>query len=118
MPDCRGPRTATTGKKRATSSNESVNSLLEIKGIVNKDNNEKSNLLQSTYCPNCNEPNKRDSRFCLKCKMILSYNSYTDTLEKQKEKDDQIKTLIEKQEKFEQLIQTLIDNNHLNPKSS
>jgi integrase len=98
--------------------NESVNSLLEIKGIVNKDNKEKSNLLQSTYCPNCNEPNKRDSRFCSKCKMILSYNSYTDTLEKQKEKDDQIKTLIEKQEKFEQLIQTLIDNNHLNPKSS
>jgi integrase len=98
--------------------NESVNSLLEIKGIVNKDNNEKFNLLQPAYCPNCNEPNKRDSRFCLKCKMILSYNSYTDTLEKQKEKDDQIKTLIEKQEKFEQLIQTLIDNNHLNPKSS
>ena len=76
--------------------NESVNSLLEIKGIVNKDNNKKFNLLQSTYCPNCNEPNKRDSRFCLKCKMILSYNSYTDTLEKQKEKEERLE-LIERQ---------------------
>ena len=35
---------------------------------------------------------------------------------KLQEKDEQIKMLITKQEKFEQLIQTLIDNNHLNPK--
>ena len=39
---------------------------------------------------------ENDSRFCLKCKMILSYNSYTDTLEKQKEKEERLE-LIERQ---------------------
>ena len=96
--------------------NESVNSLLEIKGIVNK-NKEKSEILHSIYCTNCNEPNKIESKFCMKCKMILSYDSYTETLEKQKQKDEQIKTLIEKQEKFELLIQSLIDSGQLQPKN-
>ncbi len=27
-------------------------------------------------CPNCTEPNKIDNKFCFKCKMILSYDSY------------------------------------------
>jgi integrase len=79
--------------------NESVNSLLEIKGILNKDNIEKFHLLQSTYCPNCNEPNKLESKFCGKCKMVLSYDSYTETIEKQKEKDGLLKKLVERQEK-------------------
>jgi hypothetical protein len=35
---------------------------------------------------------------------------------KLQEKDEQIKQLIAKQEKFELLIQSLIDNKHLNPK--
>ena len=27
-------------------------------------------------CPNCNEPNKTENKFCFACKMILSYDSY------------------------------------------
>ena len=78
--------------------NESVNSLLEIKGILNKDNKEKSNLLQSIYCPNCNEPNKPDSRFCSKCKMILSYTEYENTIEEQQRKETELHEFKQKYE--------------------
>ena len=46
--------------------------------------------MKPRYCPNCNECNKHDSQFCSKCKMILSYNSYKETLEKEKEKYEEI----------------------------
>jgi hypothetical protein len=73
--------------------NESSKSLLEAYGIEDYNKKEQTNILKSKACPNCNEPNKPDSRFCFKCKMILSYDSYTETLEKQKEKDNDIEEL-------------------------
>ena len=55
--------------------------------------NEKTNVLKSKSCPNCNEPNKPDSRFCFKCKMVLTFDSYKETLEREKEKDNDIEEL-------------------------
>ena len=90
---------------------EASNIILEKYGIIHgKNEEEQSSLLKSTYCTNCNEPNKQDSRFCSKCRMILSYDSYIDTVENQKQKDEQINQLIAKQEKFELMIQRLIDS--------
>ena len=98
---------------------EASNIILEKYGIIHgKDEEEQSSLLKSTYCPNCNEPNKQDSRFCSKCRMILSYDSYIDTVENQKQKDEQINQLITKQEKFEQLIHSLIESGQLKPQPS
>ena len=67
--------------------NESSKSLLQLKGIIKKEDVEKSTILKSRQSPNCQEPNKPESKFCTSCKMILSYDSYNETLEKQKEKD-------------------------------
>ena len=72
--------------------NESSKSLLEAYGIEDY-KNEKTNVLKSKACPNCNEPNKPDSRFCFKCKMVLTFDSYKETLEREKEKDDDIDEL-------------------------
>jgi hypothetical protein len=47
--------------------------------------------------------------------MVLTYDAYNETLEKQQEKDSQISALVKKQEKFEQLIQMLIDSGQLKP---
>ena len=47
--------------------------------------------------------------------MVLTYDAYNETLESQKEKDDQIQNLIKKQEQFEQMIQSLIDSGQLKP---
>jgi integrase/recombinase XerD len=50
--------------------NEACESILEARGILPKDH-QISNLLQSKQCPNCLEPNKPDSKFCAKCRMVL-----------------------------------------------
>jgi integrase len=55
----------------------SSKSLLEARGIISKDNHE-SNILQARYCPNCQEPNTPHSRFCLKCKMVLTPEEYAE----------------------------------------
>lgn len=77
--------------------NESSDSILEAYGIITKDKVH-SDALRSKQCTNCNEPNKPDSKFCAKCRMVLTYDAYNETLENQQEKDAEIQRLIEKQE--------------------
>jgi integrase len=93
--------------------NESSESLLEAYGLV--DHGIQIDQLRPKQCPNCSEPNKPDSKFCAKCRMVLTYDAYHETLSGQQEKDTQIQALMKKQEKFEQLIQSLIDAGQLKP---
>jgi integrase len=88
--------------------NEACESILEACGIVNKDYQQMANALKSKQCPNCNEPNKPDSKFCAKCRMVLTYNAYTETLENQKEKEDELQTIKEQFNNMQSQLQTLI----------
>lgn len=72
--------------------NESSISLLEAYGIVTKDQ-QSQDKLKPKQCPNCSEPNKPDSKFCAKCRMILSYDSYQESIEGQEERQDVITML-------------------------
>jgi integrase/recombinase XerD len=72
--------------------NESNDSILEAYGIITKDK-QLSEALKPKQCPNCNEPNKPDSKFCANCRMVLTYDAYNETLEGQKQKDDKIDSL-------------------------
>jgi integrase len=81
--------------------NESSENLLEAYGIITKDKNQLS-LLTSKQCPNCNEPNKPDSEFCAKCRMVLTYDTYSETLESEKKQKDK-PTNVEDQMKSMQL---------------
>jgi integrase/recombinase XerD len=83
--------------------NESSNSLLAAYGIVTKDS-QQPDLLKPKQCPNCNEPNKPDSKFCAKCRMVLTYDAYNETLEKQQEKESEVQRL---QDKYEQDMKTM-----------
>ncbi len=94
--------------------NESSESLLEAYGIVTK-NNVPIDTLNPKTCPNCNEGNTQDAKFCSKCKMIMSYEGYQEALESQKQKEDEVTELKKRQEKFELLIQSLIDSGQLKP---
>jgi integrase/recombinase XerD len=78
---------------------ESSKSLLEAYGIIPKDR-QSIDVLRPKQCPNCNEPNKPDSRFCAKCRMVLTYDAYNETVEDQKQKEDQIMKM---QEQFEMM---------------
>ena len=73
--------------------NESSESLLGAYGIIPKD--QKIDQLRPKQCPNCSEPNKPDSKFCAKCRMVLSYDAYEETVDNKQEGDDAISTLEE-----------------------
>lgn len=75
---------------------ESSKILLHKKGIIKREDKEISNALRSTQCPNCFESCIPGSSFCSRCKMILSYNGYSEILHNHKEKEDKL-TRIEKQ---------------------
>jgi hypothetical protein len=77
--------------------NESSESLLEAYGIVTKDQ-QLSDALKPKQCPNCSEPNKPDSKFCAKCRMVLTYDAYNETLENQKQKESEVDLLKQKYE--------------------
>jgi integrase len=81
-------------------SGEASKVLLQKRGIIRKEDTDISTALISRQCPNCSEPNKKDNRFCVKCKMVLSYNSYKDTIiEERKRKEDELSQLKDKYEK-------------------
>jgi hypothetical protein len=61
--------------------NESNESLLEAYGIIA--GGQQMDQLRPKQCPNCNSPNKPDSKFCNSCRMVLSYDAYNETLERQ-----------------------------------
>jgi integrase/predicted nucleic acid-binding Zn ribbon protein len=76
--------------------NEPNEELLSAYGIVSGD--QQVDQLHPKQCPNCSEPNKPDSKFCSKCRMVLTYDAYSETLENQKQKEDRL-TVIENQMK-------------------
>ncbi|HEY6534854.1 MAG TPA: site-specific integrase [Candidatus Nitrosocosmicus sp.] len=78
-------------------SGEPTKILLQKRGVINKNDVEENAILKSKPCPNCLEPNKPESQFCIKCRIVLSLESYNDVLKRQKEKDLEIKQLVDNQ---------------------
>lgn len=72
--------------------NAACEDILQAYGLVEKDD-QTTKGLQIKQCPNCNEPNKRDSKFCAKCRMVLTYDAYSETLQNQKVKEDDLNSL-------------------------
>jgi predicted nucleic acid-binding Zn ribbon protein len=85
--------------------NESNESLLEAYGIVS--GGQQIDQLRPKQCPNCSEPNKPDSKFCAKCRMVLSYDAYEGTVDNKQEKEDVIATLSDQLIKVMQEIEIL-----------
>jgi integrase/recombinase XerD len=72
--------------------NESSESLLEAYGLMPK--GQQIDQLRPKQCPNCNyTTNKPDSKFCAKCRMVLTYDAYSESIEEKQEKDNQINKL-------------------------
>ena len=72
--------------------NESSESLLEAYGIVTKDNTS-INTLNPKLCPNCNEGNTQDAKFCTHCRMVLTYDAYSETIEEKQIRDKEVENL-------------------------
>jgi integrase len=87
--------------------NESSESLLEAYGIVTK-SNITIDTLNPKICPNCNEGNTQDAKWCSKCKMLISFEGYQEALESQSKKEDELKVMKEQFNTMQSQIQTLI----------
>jgi integrase len=74
--------------------NESSESILEAYGIVTK-NNVPIDTLNPKICPNCNEGNTQDAKFCSKCKMIMSFEGYQAALESEKQRETELEAMKE-----------------------
>ena len=85
---------------------ESARKLLEAKGIIQHNSSSKNiNVLKSKLCPHCSEPNKPDAQFCMKCKMVLSYNSYKSALEENQRRENEVKSIREEMnQKFDRIM--------------
>ena len=83
--------------------NAACEDILQAYGLVEKDS-QTINRLQSKQCPNCNEPNKPDSKFCAKCRMVLTYDAYSETIEEKQQKESEVKEL---REKYEQEMKSM-----------
>ena len=55
-----------------------------------------SDALKSKQCPNCSESNKPDSRFCARCRMVLTYDAYSETVEDMQIKGKEVMNLKER----------------------
>ena len=89
--------------------NESNESLLEAYGLVDHGEG-RIDVLKSKQCPNCNEGNKPDSKFCAKCRMVLTYDAYNETLEIQKEKEDRLATIEKQFNTMQSQIQSVLSS--------
>lgn len=88
--------------------NESSESILEAYGMVTAKTAKSDTLLKPKQCPQCCEPNKPDSRFCAKCRMVLTYDAYNETMEKQQEKDSEIQTLKEQMRSMQAIVASFV----------
>ena len=87
--------------------NEASESLLEAYGIITKDQ-KLSDALRPKQCPNCSEPNKPDGKFCAKCRMVLTYDAYSETLESEKQKEDKLSVMEDRFNTMQSQLQTLL----------
>lgn len=87
--------------------NESSESLLEAYGVVTKDR-KPTNALKPKSCPNCSEPNKPDSKFCAKSRMVLTYDAYSERLDKEQEKETEVQKLKEQVQLMQELYKEIL----------
>ena len=87
--------------------NESSIDILEAYGIKTNDS-VPINTLNPKICPNCNEGNTQDAKFCSKCKMIMSFEGYQEALESQNKKEDELKVMKEQFNAMQSQIQALM----------
>jgi integrase/recombinase XerD len=84
--------------------NESNESLLEAYGIVAS--GQQLDQLRPKQCPNCSEPNKPDSKFCAKCRMVLSYDAYSEALEKQNQEKSEMDGIKQQLQELRNMFQS------------
>jgi integrase/recombinase XerD len=80
---------------------EASQQLLEHYGVIPKDQ-QQVDALKPKECPNCSEYNNPDAKFCLKCKLALSYEGYSEVIEADTKKEEELQKIKEQMEKIQE----------------
>lgn len=88
--------------------NESNESILEAYGLM--DHGIQVDQLRPKQCPNCSQPNKPDSKFCSKCRMVLTYDAYNETLQQQQKTQDDMDKIGKMLERIESLEDKILSS--------
>ncbi len=62
---------------------------------ANSTNQGKKGLLKPKQCPNCDESNKPESKFCTKCKFVLSFEAFNEAVKSADEKEKELASAAE-----------------------
>ena len=76
--------------------NEASNAILKARGIIPEQQQDTRLLSKPKECPNCSELNDPLGKFCIRCKMVLRYEGYSEVLETEKKKDQEMQLLKER----------------------
>jgi integrase len=88
--------------------NEPTKNILQEYGLIDKST--QLDPLKSKICTNCSNANKPDAKFCTRCRMVLSYDAYNETLEIQKEKEDRLITIENQFNAMQSQIQSVLSS--------
>jgi integrase/recombinase XerD len=77
---------------------------LPVASVNGKGTTKKKDLLKPKQCPNCNESNNPDSKFCTKCKFVLSFDAFNEVTNEAEETKKKLTELeIQQQERFNRI---------------
>lgn len=80
-------------------SDDGINAMLEADGLqIASSKGAIKGLLKPKMCPNCSESNKPDSRFCTKCKFVLSFDVFNQVTSEAEQSKREIAELKMKQQ--------------------
>jgi len=85
--------------------NESNEAILEAYGL--KQSASEIDKMKAVSCPNCSESNEINAKFCRKCRMVLSYDAYTESIDEKQQDSDALATLSDQIEKLTMEVQQL-----------
>jgi hypothetical protein len=73
------------------------------------EDSDRFDLMRPKQCPHCNEPNKPDSKFCAKCRMVLTYDAYNETIEEKQIKDKEVENLKNQMASMQEAQREILD---------
>jgi hypothetical protein len=86
---------------------DSFDAMLMIDGLVSPSGKSKKDILKPRQCPNCNEGNKPESRFCAKCKFVLTYDAFNEALQEKEQQKKELEEMRAEQAEIKNLLQIL-----------
>jgi integrase/recombinase XerD len=96
-------------------SDDSFDTVLEImdglKPPSNVTNTGKKGLLRPRQCSNCNETNTPESRFCSKCKFVLTFDAFNEATQDAENTKKKLEDLEEKQTRIKKVLKKIVTSN-------